>query len=1658
MIVAKHNLTMALFIAAAASAQTALCAAKAEPIFAKYRFDAKSNLYPVGGTAKVEAFVADKHGVLARKGVVDLWVDDGWTNVIWRRTVDLAKEPRIKMEFTRDTPGSLRIYMKGKNIPVRERMDRMIFGVNLIEPFTPCPPDFESYWRGELSRLEREVPIAVEKTPAPKLDTPDHTAYYVSFATFNGGRVYGLLLVPKGEGKFPAMVNVPGAGPGTNTIFPSKQQLVRKGWITLLMNVHGIPLTGTNAEYHARFKKWFDDYVTKAGEPRYQYVGYSVSREAPFYHRTILGMTRAIDWLAKEQYADPSRFVYYGCSQGGGFGLYLTAMWGRFAKSLILCPNKCDMLAYRAGRQPGSSHIMNQRPENIAAAEKNAPYHDNCNFARMIHTPVRMVYGTADDNCQTIGGIAAFNRIASKDKQLRLLSGKGHGWLTAGFENWLFDLRARAVPTGTEWKEPENLSFGREERRAAFSSFDTLENALKILPEFSERTISLDSETAWKFKWSPDPVSRPVGFEKPDYDVSGWESIKVPCSWQAYGANGKGGWGTALYVNQTYPFKRDQPDVMGEPPKDWTSYAARNPVGSYRRDFDVPEKWNGQEIFLKFDAVDSFFYLWVNGEYVGFSKDSRNPAEFNVTKFVKSGKNVVALEVYRYSDGSYLEDQDMFRLSGIARSTWLLAKPKVHIRDFTVKPYPIPDLPGRPSNGDWNLEIHVYYSEAIYYADRRLLLTTKLYDMDGNEVLASEARGSRTYSVTARSPKLWSAEEPNCYKLVLHIENGDYVSCLVGFRTSEIKNGRYYFNNEKIKFRGVNRSESDPMYGHYVPRERQLQDIRLMKEANINHVRNSHYPEDDYWYYLCDIYGIYVLDEANVESHGYYYGEASLSHRKEWEKATVARNLDMVRRNRNHPSVVFWSLGNEAGPGENFQAASAAIKKMDPSRPIQYERDNSVADVDSNQYPGVDWTVWKANDHKAKKPFYISEYAHNMCNAMGNLKDYQDAIESSDVILGAAIWDWVDQGLYKRAMVGTRVPRVRGHAGRVTLPNEPKEPFIIAYGGDFGDKPNDGQFVMNGVILSDRTPEPGYWEVKHVFQPFDIKFSDDGRKVTVKNLNYFRSGEGYKLVTEGFQEELSMPPRGSQTFDLPPSLGPNGEERIGRAVGIALTRDEGILKKGHFVADAEFINTRLLSQRELLSVKGEVKDTSNEKSLVFSATNITVRFCRETGALVSYVKDGNEYLLAPMTVDAFRAPSSNEVGLGGRWAQAGLRELVQKATSISEVATNPDGSKSFTIVADVRGKQKERIVGFGGNNGKPCEIVPLGPVAKHDPHFVVAQKWTVFADGKVACQSEIRSRGRVMELARIGYRFTLDKRLDKVAWAGAGPFENYPDRKSGAMQSFWRRSVAEMVEGYAKPQDMGNREDTYVVAIGSSNTNYHGFGVTSLSGPFSFAAIPYSPTELVKTMHPQELPEATKTELGIYAAVRGLGGASCGPGPLGRDIIRNNKTFKLDFMIGIPTRGSKKFPMLPPAELPQDVRTGEDIFPTVVACTSAEPGEGNADHLVDGDLSTIWHSQYGVTLTKYPHAVTVDLGRVANAKGVTIWQRQNGPNGNVKSFRFEVSQDGKTWREVVKGELKATTAAQTFGFSGDVRFWRFTGLAEHNGREFASLAEIRIEE
>ena len=416
---------------AAMIAGTALSVAYgAKPAHFRVRTDAANGCYAVGAKAVVEVGVEERGR--RPNGPVEAWADDGWTNVVWRRTVDMAKEPTFKMTLTRATPGTLRIHLRGDGM--REKLDRVVFGVDGIRPLTPFPDDFETYWKSERARLDREVPPAVEKMPAPDLDTPERAVFRVSVATFGGGRIYGILAVPKGDGPFPVCVRVPGAGAGQ--IAPPRS---RAGWISLTINVHGFPLGKTKDEQKERFEAWCGALAKESGELKYQRFGFAAGRDKPIYHNSILGMVRMLDWLAKEPYANASRFVYLGGSQGGGYGLYLTSAWGRFAKSLIFFPNMCDMLASHEGRQPGSEHILNQTPEHQPAAEQTAPYYDACNFARLIRTPIRMIHGLSDDNCNTEGGIAAFNALSSKDKELLLVPGLGHRWLKdTEFERWLF--------------------------------------------------------------------------------------------------------------------------------------------------------------------------------------------------------------------------------------------------------------------------------------------------------------------------------------------------------------------------------------------------------------------------------------------------------------------------------------------------------------------------------------------------------------------------------------------------------------------------------------------------------------------------------------------------------------------------------------------------------------------------------------------------------------------------------------------------------------------------------------------------------------------------------------------------------------------------------------------------------------------------------------------------------------------------------------------------------------------------------------------------------------------------------------------------------------------------------------------------------------------
>ena len=1237
-----------------------------------------------------------------------------------------------------------------------------------------------------------------------------------------------------------------------------------------------------------------------------------------------------------------------------------------------------------------------------------------------------------------------------------------------GFCQTASDAPAHAIDGG-EWQDMTRMSLGREATRAAFAPFPDEKSALAILPWKSNRQISLDSDSDWKFKWSKDPASRPVGFEKPGYDVSGWETIKVPSSWQAYGSNGKGGWGKALYTNATYPFVCNPPRVMDEPPKHYTNYDARNPVGAYRRDFEVPKEWKDDRIFLKFDGVDSFYYLWVNGRYVGFTKDSRTAAEYDVTEFVRPGRNSVALEVYRYSDGSYFEDQDMFRLSGIFRSVWLVRRPQARIRDFFARAKPVDD---GAYGGNWELSVECDVADAARSANVPCQVAVAMYDMDGKKVTLKhggerrENNGADSSTLhftlyTLHSPLLWSPETPNCYRLVLALKQGgktlECVSTLFGFRESRIINGRYCLNGQKVKLHGANRHETDPMFGHYCPRERQEEDVRLLKRANCNMVRNSHYPQDDYWYYLCDLNGIALMDEANVETHGYSWGGSNSRGGSDpnFRAPMVWRNLNMVERNKNHPSILFWSLGNESGRGDNFKAANKAVHERDRTRPTHYEGDSSKADVDSYMYPDVNHVWWQARNTGAKRPFYICEYAHNMVNAMGNLKDYQDAIDSSDVVIGGTIWDWVDQGLYKS--VKCKGQSVKGKEDRL----------VIAYGGDFGDQPNDGQFVMNGCILADRQLEPGYWEIKHVFQPVSVQAESDGQHVRVVNKQFFRALDVYDVtwttlvngnpVASGNLDLDGVGPRGERILPLPDdalaAVGP------GKAVSVryafACREQDGYLEKGYVIADDQIDLANAERSVPFTAPDGDVAHRRTDNRLSFEAGPAKIVFDLKAGVLESYKVNGGERLLRPMTLDAYRAPSSNEVGPAERWSVNGWREFVSRAVSAGEVKDFRNYVE-FALETDYAGAASEDLLGYGRAGGR---LETKGSISRLAPTFRSVQLWRVYADGTLTCQSEIRPQSVIRRvLPRIGYRFVLPLDFGSVRWFGRGPFENYRDRKSGAFRGLWNTTLADFVMPYARPEDANNFEETDAVTLYGKKG---AMGFATLGAPFTFAAIPYSPKEIIDASHPPELPKPSKVEFGIFAETRGLGGASCGPGPLKSDIIATDRSYRLDFALTphpVATALS-----VPPAELPPAPPLpphAANVFGRYKLhfVTSEQGGRERARNAFDGDPDTIWHTRYGANEPDYPHAIACDYGSAKTLNGVLAVPRQDMSHGRVRGYRIETSEDGKRWTEAKAGELRDTDEPTEIIFDrpAKARYMKFTALSpQRRGQKWASMAELQ---
>ena len=1306
-----------------------------------------------------------------------------------------------------------------------------------------------------------------------------------------------------------------------------------------------------------------------------------------------------------------------------------------------------------------------------------------------------------------------------------------------------------AAPTGNEWQAPGELGYNKLPARALFSSFSSVDEARKVLPEFAKDYLSLDGE--WRFHFSKNPDERPKDFFTRGYDDSRWDRLQVPVSWNMAGIQKDGTlkYGVPIYVNQWVIFKYNiepgdwKKGVMREPPKNYTTYEYRNEVGSFRRSFDIPATWDGKEVYLNFDGVDSFFYLWINGRYVGFSKNSRNTARFDISPYINKGKNEIAVEVYRSSDGSFLEAQDMFRLPGIFRNVSVTATPKVHVADVKA----IPSYADGKGTVNLNTtlqnltaktakDLHIrwsLYKNRLFADDNELVATFE--DAKAKATCNSKGQAAIRQTLTVDNVAAWTAEAPNVYVVVGELMQGkkvlETISFQTGFRTVEIKDtpasqdefglaGRYYYINGKpVKLKGVNRHDTNPLTGKVISREQMEHEIMLMKRANINHIRTSHYPNDPYFYYLCNKYGIYLESEANIESHEYFYGKASLSHVPEFQAAHVDRVMTMAHQLVNNPSIVIWSLGNEAGPGHNFVVAYDSLKAYDASRPVQYERNNDIVDMGSNQYPSIAWTRDAVKGRMGiKYPFHISEYAHSMGNAVGNLVDYWEAMESTNFFMGGAIWDWIDQSMYNYTKEGKR---------------------YLAYGGDFGDTPNDGQFVMNGIIFGDEQPKPQYYEVKKVYQYIGTTWKDaKTATLDVFNKNYYTDDlSGYAMsyvltadgvaVKKGELDLGSVPARTHKAITitgLNEGLDPNKEYLL--HIVYRLKEDMPWAKAGYIQAE-EQLPVQVAAARPAIATAGKVNMSAvKDNKIVLSGKAFTTTFDLTKGTIYNLQYDGKTIIpdgCGP-ELNAFRAWVNNDNWAYEGWYANGLNNLQHKCTSYTTHA-NANGSVSVVCNVESQAPYSYRLEGGNANWKKLIENKEK-PFGKDDFRFTTQVVYTIFPDGSIESESAITSNKPNLTLAKLGYTVRLPKALNLLTYYGRGLVDNYPDRKTGQMIGIYeQQDVEDEFVAFPKPQDTGNHQDTRWLSLAGNGGQDALYGALFVAkDKMSFSALPWSDNTIAMANHPHELPQSDYTYLHLDMAITGLGGNSCGQGgPLQRDrvmatphtfgyMIRPMNSVETNDLVSnanVSLNGATPLTIVRDAEGnvtinangakgdifyrlngskkavkytgPVGLREGgtisawtkendwlvasqsfsriESIPLSVVFASSQESGEGDASHLTDGDPSTYWHTMYSVTVANHPHWVDFDCGGVKTIKGFTYLPRQDSNNGNIKKYSIQVSNDGKTWgKAVAEGEFDNNRKEKTVLLTTPVkaRFVRLTALSEQSGQDFATGAEFKV--
>lgn len=1006
----------------------------------------------------------------------------------------------------------------------------------------------------------------------------------------------------------------------------------------------------------------------------------------------------------------------------------------------------------------------------------------------------------------------------------------------------------------SEIEDPRVFGINKLPPRSALWPSPDLVRSQASCYDHSEWVVSLNGN--WQFFWSPDPQSRPIDFYKPDFNRDDWSSIVVPSTIE------RQGFGVPLYTNSTYPFKVNPPFVMGEPEKYYTAFKQRNPVGSYCRTFTVPQSWKSKRIILHLGGASSATFVWVNGHKVGYSQDSRLPAEFDVTDFLVEGENFLAIETYKYCDGSYLEDQDYWRLSGLYRDVFLCAVPNTSLWDVYARPSL--DLDGNLG------QVSLAYSAVNFSSKEKsgYHISLSVVDSSGRQVkkqrfkVASVAPGFngevKLPAMDLGRVELWDTEHPNQYQIFVELQKGgktiEAFRLPLAFRKLEVVDGKLLLNGKLLKVRGVNRHEFSPGQGWTVSKEEMVRDLKLMKQAHVNFVRNAHYPNDPRWYELCNQFGMMVMDEANVESHGVSYHKRVLpGDQPEWEAATVDRMRRMVVRSRQYPCVTMWSLGNEAGYGNVFMKMREATLAADPEqRPIQYADMNLAADMDSQTYP----TVWWLQQHvqgkavrkgergestngaqhgkyPSGKPFLMNEYAHAMGNSLGNLADYWAVIYKHEMLAGGFIWDWVDQALWKN-------------------PDNPSDGFL--YGGDFGDAPNDRNFCINGIVDANRRPHPHYYELKKVYQP--VAFELVGQSPAVVELinrqlstnlsdydfRYIVYQNGQQ-ISEGMLAPVDVRPLETKCVSLP-EISFDPEKECFLTLQLMHRNDNLWASKGDVFAWEQFQLSVGSTKPALTAPKGARQLVLHEDgdAYTFDGEDFSVKFDKASGMVSQYQSGGAILMDGVTSFNFWRALTDNDKGWVLHWKMGAWKEE----------------AKNYQLLS------------FDISKGEAnCMLIHTSYLFK-STQSKLEMKYRVHANGNIDVDYQLSIPNNAPNVPRIGLQFRVNPKLQKIDWYGRGPHENYCDRKTGAPVGVYQSSLDNFVTPYVRPQENANRCDIRWISFGS---NSHTLRFEALGGTLlSASAWPYSQNVLEKSSHDFKLVNDSLMTVNIDCAQMGVGG------------------------------------------------------------------------------------------------------------------------------------------------------------------------------------------